>query len=87
MRILNKILQLVVTLIFLIFVALGVLLIVAAVFGMQDLGVAKMLGVSVFVFVFGFMQCCSSLDCSARCWKLQRTPGFSEMLCNQELSK
>ena len=55
MRILNRILQIVVTLIFLIFVALGVLLIVAAVFGMQDLGVAKMLGVSVFVFVFGFI--------------------------------
>ena len=56
MRILNRILQLVVTLIFLIFIAMGVLLIVAAVFGMQDLGVAKMLGVSVFVFVFGFIS-------------------------------
>ena len=56
MRVLNRILQMVVTLIFLIFIALGVLLIGAAVFGMQDLGVAKMLGVSVFVFVFGFIS-------------------------------
>ena len=58
MRTLNKILQLVVTIIFLLFIAVGVFLAVIAVFEIRQLvaeGIAAMLGMSVVTFVFLFI--------------------------------
>lgn len=58
MRTLNRILQLVVTIIFLLFIAVGIFLAVIAVFEIRQLGaegVAAILGMSVVTFVFLFI--------------------------------
>ena len=58
MRTLNRILQLVVTIIFLLFIAVGIFLAVIAVFEIRQLGaegIAAILGMSVVTFIFLFI--------------------------------